>query len=154
MCLGFCGSMPVITIITFFALCLRYVYEKYYFFRYCRIPKTFDEALDLEVSGLIPYAIIIHFAFSIWMFGSSGIFQFDASFFDDIVNIILYRLPIHRVNLSRKFNSSQKECSALGTIQHFSFCSQLPGSLNKCYSTVLQKDSWMILKVIKSFQLK
>lgn len=47
MSLAFCGSMPVIVVITFLALFLRYFFEKYYFFRYCRIPKTFDEALDL-----------------------------------------------------------------------------------------------------------
>ena len=77
MSLAFCGSMPVIVVITFLALFMRYFFEKYYFFRYCRIPKTFDEALDLEVSSLLPYAIIIHFCFSIWMFGNTEIFAFD-----------------------------------------------------------------------------
>lgn len=30
----------------------------------------FDEALDLQVSSLIPYGIIVHYAFSIWMYGN------------------------------------------------------------------------------------
>ena len=86
MCLAFCGSMPVLTVLAFLSICLRYVYEKYYFFRYCRIPKTFDEALDLQVSSLIPYGIITHFCFSIWMFGNSGIFQYDDSIFSSMTS--------------------------------------------------------------------
>jgi hypothetical protein len=40
--------------------------------------------LDLQISSLIPYAIIIHFSFSIWMYGSTGIFAYDSSIFSDL----------------------------------------------------------------------
>ena len=91
MSLAFCGSMPIIVVITFLALGLRYGFEKYYFFRYCRIPKSFDEALDLEITSLLPYAIIIHFCLSIWMFGTTEIFAYDASFLNDLVLPLLWR---------------------------------------------------------------
>lgn len=78
MALAFGGGMPAINIICFFALMLRYFYQKYYFFRFCRVPKMFDEALDLQVTSLIPYGVIVHFAFSIWMFGNDGVFQYNS----------------------------------------------------------------------------
>ena len=50
------------------------------------IPKTFDEALDNLVVTIIPFGIFIHFAFSIWMFGVTSIFQADTALSIDLVN--------------------------------------------------------------------
>ena len=73
--LSLSGGMPIITIATFFALWFRYIYLKYIFVRYCKVPKTYDEALDLKVTGFLPYAVVIHFVLAIWMFGVSSIFN-------------------------------------------------------------------------------
>lgn len=73
--LSLSGGMPIITVASFFALWFRYLYLKYIFVRYCKVPKTYDEALDLKVTGFLPYAVVIHFMLAIWMFGVSSIFN-------------------------------------------------------------------------------
>lgn len=72
--------------VSFFALAFRYFYLKYIFIRYCKIPKTIDEALDQKVSGLLPYSVLLHFMIGIWMFGVTTIFSSDSSSFNDWVN--------------------------------------------------------------------
>jgi hypothetical protein len=86
--LALSSGMPIITIISFIALGLRYLYLKYVFIRYCKIPKTYDEALDLKVSGLLPYGVLIHFACGIWMFGVTTILKSDSSSFDTWVSTL------------------------------------------------------------------
>jgi hypothetical protein len=88
--LGLSSGMPLITIISFFALWLRYLYLKYLFIRYCKIPKTYDEALDLKVSGLLSYGVCIHFMIGIWVFGVTTIFNSNSSTFNDWVNGLDY----------------------------------------------------------------
>ncbi len=88
--LGLSPGIPLVTIVTFFALWFRYLYLKYIFIRYCKVPKTYDEALDLKVSGLLPYGVILHFAFGIWMFGVTSIFNSDSSSFESWVNGLDY----------------------------------------------------------------
>jgi hypothetical protein len=73
--LAFSGGMPLITLVCFFILFLKYFYIKFLFIRYSKIPKTYDEALDLKVTGLLPFALIFHMSFSIWMFGVDSIFE-------------------------------------------------------------------------------
>lgn len=78
-CLVLSGGMPIVTIVGFFAVALRYIYLKYYFIKYCRVPKAFDEALDLKVSDILPYGLLLHFMFAIWMFGVKEIFELESS---------------------------------------------------------------------------
>ena len=78
-CLVLSAGMPIITIVGFFSITLRYIYLKYYFIKYCRIPKAFDEALDLKVSDVLPYALLLHLVFAIWMFGVKEIFEMETS---------------------------------------------------------------------------
>lgn len=85
--------MPMITILCFLAVLIRYFYEKFYFFRYCRIPKMMDEALDLKITSMLPYAILIHFCFSIWMYGTNSVFQYDSTTFTDSVLSTSFRFP-------------------------------------------------------------
>lgn len=40
--LALSSGIPLITVVSFFALAFRYVYLKYIFIRYCKIPKTID----------------------------------------------------------------------------------------------------------------
>lgn len=79
--LGLSPGMPLITIVSFFVLWFRYIYLKYIFIRYCKVPKAYDEALDIKVSGLIPYGVCIHFMLGIWMFGVTSIFNSNSSTF-------------------------------------------------------------------------
>ena len=84
--LALSSGIPLITIVSFFALGLRYLYLKYTFIRFCKIPKTYDQALDLKVSGLLPFGVVVHFAFGIWMFGVSTILKSDSSSFESWVS--------------------------------------------------------------------
>jgi hypothetical protein len=88
--LGLSPGIPLVTIVTFFALWFRYLYLKYIFIRYCKVPKTYDEALDLKVSGLLPYGVVLHFAFGIWMFGVTSIFNSNSNSFEAWVNGLDY----------------------------------------------------------------
>ena len=67
-------GMPIIAPIAFLALLLRFFYLKHEFIRFCKIPKTYDEALDLKVTKLLPYSVILHFILGLWMFGVPDIF--------------------------------------------------------------------------------
>lgn len=73
------AGMPLITIVAFFAITFRYIYLKFHFIRFCKIPKTFDVALDNKVTDMLPYALLIHFVFAIWMFGVTDIFPLTGS---------------------------------------------------------------------------
>lgn len=86
--LAFSGGAPIMTIICFITITFRYLYYKYLFFRHCKIPKTFDEALDNVLVTIIPFGIFLHFAFSIWMFGVTNIFSADTALSIDLVNSI------------------------------------------------------------------
>lgn len=78
--LVFAPGMPIIAIVGFFALLFRYLYCKYIFIRHCKIPKTYDESLDTKMTGILPYGILLFFAFGVWMFGEKNIFKWDSSF--------------------------------------------------------------------------
>lgn len=88
--IGLSAGMPIIIIAAFFGLLFKYLYLKYLFVRFCKIPKTYDEALDLKVVGLLPYCILLHFMLGIWMFGTTTIFSSDSSDFANWVNNLNY----------------------------------------------------------------
>ena len=75
--LFFSGGMPILLVTGFFAIFLRYLYFKYHFIRFCKIPKVFDESLDQYATNMLIYAIILHFMISIWMYGVTSIFKED-----------------------------------------------------------------------------
>ena len=67
--LVFASGIPLLIPLCFFALWTRYLSFKYSFIRYSRIPKTLDDSLDTRVSQVMAVAIILHYAFAIWIFG-------------------------------------------------------------------------------------
>ncbi len=69
-----CGGMPLLLPACAVALITRYFYFKYTFIRFNRIPKMLDEAVNERIINYLPFAIIIHFSFSIWMYGTKSLF--------------------------------------------------------------------------------
>ena len=89
--LFFSGGMPIMLVVGFFAILFRYLYFKYHFIRFCKTPKVFDESLDLYVTNMLIYAVLLHFMISIWMYGVTGIFTDEKAQFLTDVHINLYR---------------------------------------------------------------
>lgn len=69
-----CGPMPLMMVLGTVALGSRYLYWKYYFIRFCKIPPTFDESLNTNVLNILPWAVFIHLAVSIYAYGNTDIF--------------------------------------------------------------------------------
>lgn len=145
--LSLSAGMPLITVVSFFALWFRYLYLKYIFIRYCKVPKTYDEALDTKVSGLIPYSVCIHFMFGIWMFGVTTIFNSDSSSINSWVLIFLLRWKIWITPLwSRLVLLSQESWEPGITLPFSSWCLHYSFS-SWSSSTWLPKILWKILRI-------
>lgn len=71
---GFAGGMPSFLFLTFFGLIIRYIYFKFAFIRYSRVPPAYNEALNDEMILLMPTTLIIHCLISIYMYGSTTVF--------------------------------------------------------------------------------
>lgn len=82
-------GMPLITLATALALALRYFYFKLLFIRFSKVPKAYDEALDLKVAGLLPYALLMHLAIGVWQFGVSSVFAISVP---DFISSVVARL--------------------------------------------------------------
>jgi hypothetical protein len=93
--LAFCGGIPLILPVCAVALGLRYFFFKYMFLRFCQVPKNLDEAINERILNYLPWALIIHYAFSIWMYGSISIFSVQESYVTEYVNFILMQLANH-----------------------------------------------------------
>lgn len=83
----FSGGMPSILILSFIGLMFRYVYYKYAFIRYSRVPPAYNEALNDELIRLLPITLIAHCFLSIYMYGTD-IFAAESSFLTTYVNNI------------------------------------------------------------------
>jgi hypothetical protein len=42
----FCGGMPLMIVLSFIGIITRYIYFKFIFIRFSKVPKTIDEALN------------------------------------------------------------------------------------------------------------
>lgn len=65
-----CGPIPLLLFFGTIALGLRYLFWKYYFIRFCKIPPTFDESLNDKVLRILPWSVFIHLAISIYAYGN------------------------------------------------------------------------------------
>jgi hypothetical protein len=86
----FCGGMPLMVGLSFIGIITRYIYFKFIFIRFSKVPKTIDEALNETVLTYFPWMMILHFGVSIWMFGDTEIFQSDSSYFSTLVIFNLF----------------------------------------------------------------
>lgn len=59
---------------SFAGLISRYIYYKYIFIRFCRIPKTYNESLNNRALSILKIVLILRCMISIYMYGADGIF--------------------------------------------------------------------------------
>lgn len=65
-----CGPIPILLVLGTVALGTRYLFWKYYFIRFCKIPPTFDESLNDKIMKIMPWSVFIHLAISIYAYGN------------------------------------------------------------------------------------
>ena len=70
----FSGGIPFMTLLSLLGLATRYIYFKYAFIRYSRVPKSYTVAMNNRVKLIIPLVIVFHIFLSIWMLGVDEIF--------------------------------------------------------------------------------
>lgn len=74
------GPMPLMILLGTVALGTRYLFWKYYFIRFCKIPPTFDESLNTKIMNILYWCVIIHLAISIFAYGNNEIFSVKNDF--------------------------------------------------------------------------
>lgn len=85
------GPMPILMALGTVALGTRYLFWKFYFIRFCKIPPTFDESLNSKVMGILPWAVFLHIGISIYAYGNTYIFPRTSS--NEILGKLLEYLP-------------------------------------------------------------
>lgn len=74
--------MPAIIPVTFLGLISRYIYFKIAFIKYSRVPKVYNEALNMRVLNIIKITLILRLMFGIWIYGAYDIFAEEISIFE------------------------------------------------------------------------
>lgn len=75
----FGGGVPAMIPVCLLGLLSRYVYCKYVFIRFCRIPKTFRESLNDRALKILQITFFCRGFLSIYMYGASDIFVTENS---------------------------------------------------------------------------
>ena len=70
----FSGGIPFMSIFTFIGLFTRYIFLKYTFIRFCKIPNYYTDAINDRAKLILQISLIVHMCMSIWMFGVAEIF--------------------------------------------------------------------------------
>lgn len=73
-CFLYSGGMPILNVLCFFTLFFMYWIDKILILRYFRKPPMVNHSLNDRVIAILPYAIIMHCAVSLYMYGSHTIF--------------------------------------------------------------------------------
>ena len=66
---AFSGGIPFMIPLSLIGLATRYIYYKFAFIRYCRIPKAYTTTMTQRVESILPIILIFHILFTIWMLG-------------------------------------------------------------------------------------
>jgi len=74
--------MPSLVILTAIGLVLRYIYLKFSFIRFSRIPKPIDESLNTIMLRYLIFGLFAHLILAIWMYGVNELFDHQDSFLD------------------------------------------------------------------------
>jgi hypothetical protein len=92
----FSAGMPFMLFVSLLGLVTRYIYFKYAFIRYSRVPKALSDALNHDVLRLLPAALISHCVLSIYMFGADDIFAPETSFLSTYVSSSHNKVKLNR----------------------------------------------------------
>jgi len=72
--LTFSSGMPLILPLAAFALLIQYLVDKYVVLRWAKKGPIIGPILYEHISRTLPFAIILHLAFGIWVYGCDDIF--------------------------------------------------------------------------------
>jgi len=72
--------MPSLLMLTGIGLILRYLYFKFVFIRFSKIPKPIDESLNSILMRIIVIGLFSHLIIAIWMYGVDSMFDHEDSF--------------------------------------------------------------------------
>ena len=86
----FGGGSPCMILVSCLGLMTRYKYFKYIFIRFCRVPKTYNEALNKRAISILRVVLFIRCLISLYMYGADNIFAMEKSAFMKWVIILLY----------------------------------------------------------------
>ncbi|CAG9332151.1 unnamed protein product [Blepharisma stoltei] len=73
-CFLYSGGMPLLNIICFFTLFFAYWTDKFLILRYYRTPPLYSNHLNDRFQIYMPYAVLLHCGFSLYMYGADEIF--------------------------------------------------------------------------------
>ncbi|CAG9312667.1 unnamed protein product [Blepharisma stoltei] len=73
-CFLYSGGIPLLNIICFFTLFFAYWTDKFLILRYYRAPPLYSNQINNKFQSYMPYAILLHCAFSLYMYGADEIF--------------------------------------------------------------------------------
>lgn len=76
-------------VVSFIGLISRYVYFKYVFIRFSRIPRTYNEALNSRALSVLKIVLVVRCLISLYMYGADDIFAMEKSAFMQWVFFIL-----------------------------------------------------------------
>lgn len=102
---AFSGGMPMIIVACLFSLLTRYLYFKFIFIRFCRVPPAYNEALNDEALRLLPATLVFHCLLSIYMYGGEGLFVTETSFLSGYVIKVLILV------INERSRSCYRHCS-------------------------------------------
>lgn len=74
-CLTFSTGMPILYFVASVNMMVYYYVEKYCFFNLYRTPPNFTGAMGKRASSLLPLALIIHLAMSVWVLSNPELFD-------------------------------------------------------------------------------
>lgn len=72
--------MPSIVILTAIGLVLRYIYLKFVFIKFSKIPKSIDESLNSLMLRYLIFGLFAHLILALWMYGVNELFDHKDSF--------------------------------------------------------------------------
>ena len=72
-CFLYSGGIPLLNAICFASLFFLYWTENCLIVNYYRKPPVYDDGVNNRVMSLLPYAILLHCGFSIYMYGSNAV---------------------------------------------------------------------------------
>merc|ERR1719163_2028809 len=66
--------MPILLPIAVAAFFITYWIDKFMLLRVYKRPIRFDQKMASKATGLLPWAVLLHLSFGMWMFGNGNIF--------------------------------------------------------------------------------
>ncbi len=73
--LMYSSGMPILLPIAAVSFFVSFWVDKYLFLRFYRKPPHYDTRMGMKMTGLLPYAILLHLGFAAWMYSNRAIFS-------------------------------------------------------------------------------